>query len=280
MPTSNREARDAGRQALLSLRRTVAERVVAAMERRDPDLLSALSEVGVVRRAWVEDPAAGGPMSAPPVDVIQRLLERSVERQPSLLASLGLSAIQLLASPKTDDRSKDAGVTERLAVAFTDLEQFTRWTAKNGDDAASALLAEHHKVVGPVVRSRGGRIVKRLGDGLLLTFPEAEAAVLACLEMVDGLPGPLRLRAGINLGPVVVTRDDVIGHEVNVAARVTEAARAGEVLVTAPVRQATASSLLHVTFGRQRRRSFKGLSEAIGVSRVSRDEPRRGDGTR
>lgn len=143
-----------------------------------------------------------------------------------------------------------------------------------------AGLAEHHKVVGPVVRSRGGRIVKRLGDGLLLTFPEAEAAVLACLEMVDGLPGPLRLRAGINLGPVVVTRDDVIGHEVNVAARVTEAARAGEVLVTAPVRQATASSLLTVTFGRQRRRSFKGLTEAIGVSRVTLDAPPPAGGTR
>jgi adenylate cyclase len=280
MSTSNREARDAGRQALLSLRRTVAERVVAAVERRDPELLSALSEVGVVRRAWVEDPKAGGPMSAPPVDVIQRLLERSVERQPSLLASLGLSAIQLLAAPKIDKAGIDAGTTERLAVAFTDLEQFTRWTAKNGDDAASALLAEHHRVVGPVVRSRGGRVVKRLGDGLLLTFPEAEAAVLACLELVGGVPGPLRLRAGINLGQVVVTRDDVIGHEVNVAARVTEAARAGEVLVTAAVRQATAESLLTVTFGRQRGRTFKGLSEAIGVSRVTLDEPPPSGGSR
>src|ERR1700694_4704804 len=100
MPPSNREAREAGRQAVLSLRRTVGERVVAALERRDPELLSALSEVGVVRRAWVEDPTGGGPMSAPPVDVVQRLLERSAERQPSLLTSLGLSAIQLLAAPR------------------------------------------------------------------------------------------------------------------------------------------------------------------------------------
>jgi adenylate cyclase len=269
MPPSNREARDAGRQALLSLRRSVAERVVAALERRDPELLSALSEVGVVRRAWVEDPGGGGSISAPPVDVVQRLLERSAERQPSLLTSLGLSAIQLLAAPKFEARGIEAAVTERLAVAFTDLEDFTRWTARNGDDAASALLTEHHRVVGPVVRSRGGRIVKRLGDGLLLTFPEPEAAVLACLELVESLPGPLRLRAGVNLGDVIVTRDDVIGHEVNVAARVTEAARAGHVLVTAAVRQATAESLMTVTFGRQRRRSFKGLSDSIGVSRVT-----------
>jgi adenylate cyclase len=271
MAANRREARDAGYQALLSLRHTLAERVVEALERRDPDLLSALSEVGLVRKAWVEDPSSGEPMRAPAADVVQRLLERSVERQPSLLASLGLSAVQLLAAQRSDNGSGEGGATEEVAIAFTDLEGFTQWTARNGDDAASALLSEHYRVVGPVVRSRGGRIVKRLGDGLLLTFPEPEAAVLAGLEMVAAAPGPLRLRAGVNFGEAVVTRDDVIGHEVNVAARVTEAAGGGEVLVTAAVREATAESLLRVNFGRQRRRTFKGLPDPIGVCRVTLD---------
>lgn len=271
MVNNRSEARDAGFQALLSLRHCVAERVVGALDRRDPELLSALSEVGVVRKAWVEDPASGEPMTAPAGEVVQRLLERSVERQPRLLASLGLSAIQLLAATRSGNGSGDDGATQRVAIVFTDLEDFTRWTARNGDDAASELLSKHYRVVGPVVRSRGGRIVKRLGDGLLLTFPEPEAAVLAGLEMVGATPGPLRLRAGVNVGEAVVTRQDVIGHEVNVAARVTEAAAGGEVLVTAAVRAATAESLLRVTFGRQRRRSFKGLPEPIGVCRVTLD---------
>ena len=60
-------------------------------------------------------------------------------------------------------------------------------------------------------------MVKRLGDGLLLTFPTAESAVLACLELVDADPTPLRLRAGAHTGEVVVLRDDVLGHVVNVA---------------------------------------------------------------
>ena len=68
MAANRREARDAGYQALLSLRHTLAERVVEALERRDPDLLSALSEVGLVRKAWVEDPSSGEPMRAPAAD--------------------------------------------------------------------------------------------------------------------------------------------------------------------------------------------------------------------
>ena len=53
-------------------------------------------------------------------------------------------------------------------------------------------------------------------------------------------PGPLRLRAGVNWGEAVVTRDDVIGHLVNVAARVTETAKGGEVLVTEAVQDRVA----------------------------------------
>jgi adenylate cyclase len=149
-------------------------------------------------------------------------------------------------------------------VAFTDLEGFTAWTAEHGDDAAIKLLAEHHRIVGPVVRSRGGRVVKHLGDGLLLTFPEPEAAVLACLELCAGEPDPLRLRAGIHVGDVVVTRDDVVGHVVNVAARVSECAGGGQVLVTADVRDAV-GELRGVRFGRAKRRRLKGVDGTVAV---------------
>ena len=151
-----------------------------------------------------------------------------------------------------------------MTVAFTDLEGFTRFTERNGDEPASQLIADHHRTVGPIVRSRGGRVAKRIGDGLLLTFPEPEAAVLACLELVASPPVPLRLRAGVHVGDLVVTRDDVVGHVVNVAARVTESAKGGEVIVTGDVR-ARAESLPRVNFSRPRRKSVKGLVEPIPV---------------
>jgi adenylate cyclase len=121
--------------------------------------------------------------------------------------------------------------------------------------------------VGPIIRSRGGRTVKRLGDGLLLTFPGPEAAVLAGLELVQTEPGPLRLRAGLHLGDVLVVPDDVIGHVVNIAARVTELARGGEVLVTVDARDAMAE-LPGVVFSRAHRRHLKGIDDPIGVCRA------------
>jgi class 3 adenylate cyclase len=207
--------------------------------------------------------------TAGPVEVAERWLERSVEQRPSLLSKLGLSAIQQLSSSSEGDH-KD-GMPSHLAVAFTDIEGFTSYTASEGDEAASQLLAEHYRQVGPVVRSRGGHISKRLGDGLLLTFPSAEAGVLACIEMVEAEPAPLRLRAGIHVGDVVVVGDDIVGHVVNVAARVAESAKGGEVLVTDEVREA-AKDIRGVKFGRARGKSFKGVGEKVLVSRADRDE--------
>lgn len=259
------EARDAGRQALAGVRRTLAERL-ATLLRRDEERLGAAVEMGLVRREWLDAPGDGQPISvATPLEVLERFLERSVEQRPSLLATLGLTALQVLSAG--GDVEAGTGVTMRLAVVFTDLVNFTRFTANVGDEAASRLLAEHHKAVGPIVRSGGGRVVKRLGDGLLLTFPEPEAAVLACLELTGAPPGPLHLRAGVHVGEVLVSRDDIIGHVVNVAARVTEVAKGDEVLVTAPVWDAVAS-LPTIEAGRHRRRTFKGVGEAVDVVSV------------
>ena len=268
MATDLNKVRAVGRSAMAGMRRTFAERMADLLS-RDPDRLSAAVEMGIIRREWLEEPGSGEAVSAAPVEVVERFLQRSVEQKPSLLSSLGLTAIQGLMSNR-EDQAGD-GLPTCVAVAFTDLEGFTRYTSSEGDEAASQLLAEHHRRVGPVVRSRGGRIVKHLGDGLLLTFPEPEAAVMACLELCESQPPPLRLRAGIHLGDVVSTRDDVIGHVVNVAARVTESARGGEVLCTDAVREA-AGDLPRLHFSRPRRRTFKGVDESVRVCRVGYEE--------
>lgn len=154
-----------------------------------------------------------------------------------------------------------------MAVVFTDLEGFTPYTAEHGDEAAIALLADHHRAVGPIIRGRGGRIVKRLGDGLMITFGEPDEAVLASLELVDTAPDPLRLRAGVNFGDAVVTVDDVVGHVVNVAARVTETADGGEVVVTDSVREAVAD-LDRVFYDAPQTPELKGISENVTTYRV------------
>jgi adenylate cyclase len=257
-----------GRAAVHSFRRGVARKLVDTLRERDPDMLDSLMDTGIVNREFVDDPDAGGPIrSAPALEMAQRALERSVERRPSLLAAMGLSTLQLLSN--NGEEEDGVGASSSLTVAFTDLEGFTRFTERNGDEIASQLIGDHHRTVGPIVRGRGGRIVKRIGDGLLLTFPEPIAGVLACLELVATPPAPLRLRAGLHMGDVVVTRDDVVGHVVNVAARVTESAKGGEVIVTGDVRDAVAADLPRVNFTRARRKTFKGLVEPIPVSKAT-----------
>lgn len=249
-------AREVGEQTLASLRRGVSERL-ADVIRSDPEWAAQAAEVGLIDRAWLEHPAENPFRTAPPGEMIQRFLERTTERRPSILATVGLSALQGLslvrATEPGDDRAHQA-----VTVMFTDLEGFTRFTAEQGDDVAAALIAEHQRLLGPVVRSRGGRIVKRLGDGLMLTFPAPEAALLAALELVELVEEPLRLRAGLHLGEALVTHDDVLGHVVNVAARITEHAKGGAVLASVDVRDAV-GSMAGVSFGRARRVRLKGV---------------------
>ena len=153
-----------------------------------------------------------------------------------------------------------------LTVAFTDLADFTTYTEAEGDDAASRLLIGHHRESAAIVRSRGGRVLKRLGDGLMLTFPEPEAAVLACLEL--GEAAPLRLRAGIHGGHVLLTSDDVFGHVVNLAARVTGSAARVQLVVTDHVRAAM-GDLRGVAFDGPYQRSFKGIERKVPVYLVA-----------
>jgi adenylate cyclase len=260
-------ARRRGVEVVGRLRRSAASLLADAL-RRDPVRLDRAVELGIVRREWLDRPADEPISTATPIEVLERWLERSVEQRPSAITALGLSAIQVLSS-NSDERARD-GVPDTLTVVFTDLEGFSAYTARVGDEQSCHFLNEHRRVVGPIVRSRGGRLVKQLGDGLLLTFPSAEAALYAGLELLDAEPAPIRLRVGMHTGDVLVLPDrDVVGHVVNVAARVAEAAHGGELLATQSVRDAV-QPLAGVQFGRLRKHALRNVSEPVRVCSVRR----------
>lgn len=102
-----------------------------------------------------------------------------------------------------------------------------------------------HQVRTAVLPAHGGRLVKSLGDGMLLEFgraPQAVAAALAMQALADP-SGPLRLRVGAHLADVVVDDSDLYGTGVNLAARVATLALPGEIVVTADVRDELAVSV-------------------------------------
>jgi adenylate cyclase len=182
------------------------------------------------------------------------------------LANLGLTAVQLLASP--DTHAGDGANPKLATVVFTDLEGFTAFTDAHGDAAAVTLIGEHRVLAGPVVRRWSGKIVKTLGDGLLCTFPNAESGVRAAVELLDTAPAPLRLRAGVHCGEAMVTRGDVMGHVVNVAARITETAKGGEVAISAEI-AAQVGNVPTLRLGKVKSRRLKGVAERVGICTVT-----------
>jgi adenylate cyclase len=263
MAKPTRAARATAATTVQALRRAMS-RKAADLIRSDPDTAATALEVGLVDRQWLDDPTSHPIGSGTPTGVLERFLERSVEQRPSRLAALGLSAVQLLSSTE----GKDDGESQPVTVVFTDLEGFTSYTAKHGDAAASTLVQDHRRVVGPIVRSWDGRVVKQLGDGFLLSFAEPKPGVLAALELLGTCTAPLRLRAGVHFGEAVVSRADLVGHVVNVAARVTEVASGGQALATTDVRDVV-HGVPGVRFGKPRSHKLKGVSERIGLCEIS-----------
>jgi adenylate cyclase len=134
-----------------------------------------------------------------------------------------------------------AGLHSRLdrppAVCFLDLAGYTRLTEERGDEAAADLAARLAGLVRRSSQEHGGTPVKWLGDGVMFYFREPAAAVLAAVEMVEvvGRHGLPPAHVGIHAGPVVFQEGDYFGRTVNLAARIAEYARPGEVLVSQEV---------------------------------------------
>ncbi len=150
------------------------------------------------------------------------------------------------------------------AMCFLDLAGYTRLTEERGDRAAAELAARLIEIVHDLAHRHGGRPVKLLGDGVMFHFPDPAQGVLCGLELVDRLPrvGLPLARVGLHSGPVVFQHGDYFGRTVNIAARITDYARPGEVLVSDQV-VADADRLEGVRFAPVGPVSLKGLSAPI-----------------
>lgn len=126
--------------------------------------------------------------------------------------------------------------------AFIDLSGFTAFTEAEGDERAVSVLTSFRMQVRDICSRRGVRVAKWLGDGAMLVNVEAAPVLAATLEMqcaVDPGGAPTAIRCGVSAGPVILLEgDDYIGHAVNVAARLCDLARSGEVLAASSVIEA------------------------------------------
>lgn len=160
-----------------------------------------------------------------------------------------------------------AGLHERVerppAICFLDLTGYTRLTDQFGDEAAAELAGRLSRMVQAASGRHGGRPVKWLGDGVMFVFPEPASGVRAALEMVkDARVAELPpAHVGLHAGPVLFQEGDYFGRTVNLAARIADYARQGEVLVSQDVVDASLQAGL--TFREIGPVELKGIPEPV-----------------
>jgi adenylate cyclase len=167
-----------------------------------------------------------------------------------------------------------AGLYRRVrrppAVCFLDITGYTRLTEERGDEAAAELATKLATLVRGSSRQHGGQPVKWLGDGVMFYFPNPRDGVSASLDMVEGVAAEALppARVGIHAGPVVFQEGDYFGRTVNIAARISEYARPGEVLASQEV--VDAADLDGVVFTAIGPIELKGVSKPLTLHSVHR----------
>ena len=130
---------------------------------------------------------------------------------------------------------------EEQTAFFADIAGSTRITEESGDFGARDILSSCLDLMDEIVRKRGGRVSRRIGDELLCLFPTAELAAFAAADLHAAvssahrkgrLPRPMRLRIGFEHGPIVEDGGELYGQTVHTAARLASLAKAGQTLVT------------------------------------------------
>ena len=209
--------------------------------------------VRALREALPGDSRFGDPMSTAGTEPAQLLARRAwgaTSGRFSTLAELGLAALQL-ADWLGPDGARVGGDGE-LAILFTDLVGFSSWAVHAGDDDSLQLLRDVDAQVTEAVGAEGGAIVKRLGDGTMAVFDDGDAALRAAVTALRRAPDTRvdgyqpQMRAGLHSGTPQPIGNDFIGVDVNIAARLCEAANPGELLMSGEIVDGLGENAGHV----------------------------------
>jgi len=204
------------------------------------DVLLALlepRETGSVAGDEVISRLVAGGMSASPGKVLARLLRLEhqglvqIERGPEL-------RFRLTAAGEEAVYTHGPGSPLEVTLVMVDLVGFVTFTDRHGDGAAHRAAWTFQRCAEQALRGCGGNTVKGLGDGVLGTSPSTDAGLAAVKELAQHcgeLEGERwRVRAAVHDGRPVSHRGDLFGGDVNLVARLCDAACPGEALVTRP----------------------------------------------
>jgi len=137
-------------------------------------------------------------------------------------------------------------VTRRLAAIFAaDMVGYSRLMAADEEGTIARQKTHRRELIDPSIAEHAGRIVKLMGDGMLVEFASVVDAVRCAVEVQQAMAEReadvpedrrIRYRVGINLGDIVIDGEDILGDGVNIAARLEGMAEPGGIVVSRAAR--------------------------------------------
>lgn len=172
------------------------------------------------------------------------------------------------------------------AIIAADIVGYSRLMGHDEPGTLAAVSSLRETVIGPAIASRGGRLVKTMGDGFLLEFASAIQAVECAVEIQRGLAElnsggtkALALRIGVNVGDIMVEDGDVFGDGVNVAARLEGLADPGGIYLSHSAHEQVRDKV-RFDFEDLGERALKNITRPVRIFRLAMAKtdapPRRG----
>lgn len=220
-------------------------------------------------------------------NLVPRVEDRCNLELPQVIMRRFLTGKELVTSQlfrelfRAESIPSDGGLEfKSLTLLFTDLKGSTELYEKIGDFRAYDLVREHFALLRDIVASRGGALVKTIGDAVMASFPDPVNALLAATEMNKQIKrvgeGALELKIGLHEGPCIAVesneRLDYFGRTVNIAARAQGAAEANQIVCTEPVFSAPGAQAVLARMelsAKKDRAVFKGVDGEVTVFRVA-----------
>ncbi len=135
-----------------------------------------------------------------------------------------------------------------IAVLFTDVVGSTTFFKTHGDIRGREMLRTHHRMAMSIVEEYGGRLIKEVGDSVLVYFPDTIDALNAAIKIQQKFflhnmesikEDQIHVRVGLHHGKVIVEDKDIYGDVVNVAAKLTNLAGSDQIFVSHEVYEST-----------------------------------------
>jgi len=165
-------------------------------------------------------------------------------------------------------------VQRRLAaIVSADVVGYSRLMGADETGTLDALRSHRAELIDPLIAEHGGRIVKVMGDGLLLEFPSVVNATQCVIEIQHGMAErneaiaedrQITFRIGVNLGDIIIEEEDIFGDGVNVAARLQEIAAPGCVSISRRVHE-DVRDRLDALFEDAGERTLKNIARPVQV---------------